>query len=430
MRAKITKRVVDGVASREATYLVRDTEVRGFVLVVTPAGSKSYAVDYRAGSGRGSPKRRLTIGKHGSPWTPETARNRAKLLLAEVAAGCDPAARRREDRKALTFAELIDLYLSEGAGHKKASTLKTDQGRVEHHLRPLLGAMRADRVARADVERMRDAVTTGKTAEKIETGKKRRAGSMTTGGKGAAAQCVALASSVFAFAVARGLCASNPARGVKKAPVRKLERFLSEAEIARLAEALDTEAQHTGNPYASSAIKLLLLTGCRRGEIVNLRWEHVDFERECLRLPDSKTGAKVVYLNAPARVLLQALPRMADNPRVFPGMRADSASASIQNAWERVRAAAGLVGVRTHDLRHSFASVGAAGGLSLPIIGALLGHKHATTTARYAHLSADPLRAANDAVGARIAAAMSRKAAATGLVDAVEFPYRRGVASN
>lgn len=129
MRAKITKRVVDGIEARDATYLVRDTDVKGFVLVVTPAGARSYAVDYRAGSGRGSPKRRLTIGKHGSPWTPETARIEAKRLLAEVAAGRDPSTARREDRKALTFGELIDLYLSEGVSHKKASTLKADRGR-------------------------------------------------------------------------------------------------------------------------------------------------------------------------------------------------------------------------------------------------------------------------------------------------------------
>jgi integrase len=408
MRAKITKRVVDGAESKDATYLVRDTEVKGFVLVVTPAGARSYAVDYRAGSGRGSPKRRLTIGKHGSPWTPETARIEAKRLLAEVVAGRDPATARQEDRKALTFGELIDLYLSEGVSHKKASTLKADRGRIEHHLRPLLGKLRADRIVRADVERMRNSVTAGKTAETIGNGE-RRPGSMATGGKGAAAQCVALVSTIFAFAVERGLCAENPARGVKKAPVRKVERFLSEAEIAQLAEALDGEAGRSSNPYPSTAIKLLLLTGCRRGEIVNLCWDHVDFERECLRLPDSKTGAKIVYLNAPARALLQQLPRMADNPRVIPGMRADSASAAIDKAWANARAAAGLANVRLHDLRHSFASIGAAGGLSLPIIGALLGHKHATTTARYAHLSADPLRAANDAVGAKIAAAMSRK---------------------
>jgi len=193
----------------------------------------------------------------------------------------------------------------------------------------------------------------------------------------------------------------------------------------RSAAALDAEAERTGNPYPSVAIKLLL-TGCRRGEIVNLRWEHVDFEHECLRLPDSKTGAKVVYLNAPARALLQELPRMVGNPRVIPGVKAESTSAAIDNLWPSVREAAGLADVRLHDLRHSFASVGAAGGLSLPIIGALLGHKHATTTARYAHLSADPLRAANDAVGARIAAAMNRKTEALSAADVVSLTIRRG----
>jgi hypothetical protein len=216
MRAKITKRVVDRAETRDATYLVRDTEVKGFVLVATPAGARSYAIDYRAGSGRGSPKRRLTIGKHGSPWTPEAARTEAKRLLAEVATGRDPATARREDRKALTFCELIDLYLSEGASHKKAPTLKADRGRIEHHLRPLLGKLRAHRIARADIERMRNAVTTGKTAERVRSGEKRRPGSIAIGGKGAAAQCVALVGAIFAFAVEGALCAYNQRGGSRR----------------------------------------------------------------------------------------------------------------------------------------------------------------------------------------------------------------------
>jgi integrase len=409
MRAKITKRIVDASQPQSATYLIRDAEIKGFVLVVTPAGAKSYAVDYRAGSGRRAVKRRLTIGKHGSPWTPYMARAEAKRLLAEVVAGRDPATARQKERNALTFGDLIDLYLSEGAAHKKASTLRADRGRIEHHLRPLLGKLRVDSAGRAEIERMRNAVASGRTAEKVESGQNRRAGSIATGGRGAAAQCVALVSSIYAFAIGRGFCAENPARGVKKAPVRKIERFLSEAEIARLAEVLDAEMQRSGNPYPSSAIKLLLLTGCRKGEITNLRWDHVDFERGCFRLPDSKTGAKVVYLNVPTRALLQKLPRMAGNPRVIPGMRSGGAGPAIDKTWSRVRNAAGLADVRLHDLRHSFASVGVADGLSLPVIGALLGHKHAATTARYAHLAADPLRVANDAVGARIAAAMERR---------------------
>ncbi len=427
MQGKITKRSVDSlVPPADGETVLWDSEVKGFGIRARAGGGKSYILHYRVGTGRGAALCKLTVGKHGSPWTPDTARVEAKRLLAEVAAGRDPATARREDRKALTFGELIDLYLAEGVSHKKVSTLKADRGRIEHHLRPLLGKLRADRIGRADVERMRNAVTAGNTAEKIGSGEKQHAGSRATGGKGVAAQCVALVGSIYAFAIDRSLYVDNPARGVKKAPVRKIERFLSEAEFARLADALNAEGKRSGNPLPTAAITLLLLTGCRKGEIVNLRWDHVDFEHECLRLPDSKTGAKIVYLNAPARALLQELPRLADNPRVIPGMRAESASAAIENVWARVRVAAGLIGVRLHDLRHSFASVGAAGGLSLPIIGALLGHKHAATTARYAHLSADPLRAANDAVGARIAAAMSRKPDTAASAEVVALPSRTG----
>jgi integrase len=153
-------------------------------------------------------------------------------------------------------------------------------------------------------------------------------------------------------------CRQNAARGVKRAPVRRVERFLSEAEYARLAEALDAEAESSGNPYPSAAIKLLLLTGCRRGEIVSLRWEHVDFERACLRLSDSKTGAKVICLNAPAQAVLHNLPCMASKPLVIPGLRADGAGPALNKVWSRVRKAARLDDVRLHDLRYSFATVG------------------------------------------------------------------------
>ena len=235
----------------------------------------------------------------------------------------------------------------------------------------------------------------------------RRPGRIAAGGSGVAAQCVALMGTVLAFAVARGLRSDNPARGVKRPGVRKMERFLSEDEIARLAVALDAEFDRTGNPYPAAAIKLLLLTGGRRGEILELKWQHVDFERRCLRLPESKTGPKIMYLNAPALEILAGLPRMENNPYVILGKREGRPLVGIDKLWFHVRAAAGLRDVRLHDLRHSFASMGVAGGLSLPIIGALLGHKHPATTGRYAHLSADPLRAANDLVGMRIAAAMN-----------------------
>lgn len=368
MRRKITKRTVDEALPTAAKYMVRDTELKGFLLIVYPNGVKSYALDYRPGWGRGAPKRRYTIGKHGSPWTPEAARKHAKKLLGRIEDGGDPAAQREADRKILTFCEIIDTYLAEGCSHKKPTTLAADRGRIEHHLRPLLGKLKIDRLCRTDIERMRDAVTAGKTAE---TPEKRRPGSIARGGKGAAAQCVLLVGSIMRFAVDRGLRGDNPAHGVKKAGVRKMERFLSETEIARLAEAMESDAAASGNPYPSAAIRLLMLTGSRRSEIIGLRWQEVDFERQCLRLPDSKTGQKIVYLNAPAILVLNELPRVRGNPHVIVGARVGAPLRGIDKTWFRVRRTAGLDDVRLHDLRHSFASIGAAGGLSLPIIGAL-----------------------------------------------------------
>ena len=423
MQAKITKRVVDAAHPAATKYLVRDIELKGFVLIVYPNGIKSYGLDYRAGWGRSAPKRRYTIGKHGSPWTPEAARAQAKKLLGKVEAGDDPAAERKSDRKIPIFSELIDNYLAEGCSHKKPSTLAADRGRIEHHLRPLLGKLKIDRLNRADVERMRDAVAAGKTAK---TPEKRRRGSITQGGKGAAAQCVLLVGSIMGFAIDRGLRGDNPAHGVRKAVVRKMERFLSESEIAHLAEALELDEASTGNPFPAAAIRLLMLTGCRRSEIIELRWLDVDLEQQCLRLPESKTGQKIVYLNAPAISVLNELPRARDNPHVIVGARTGAPLRGIDKTWFRVRRAAGLENVRLHDLRHSFASVGVAGGLSLPIIGALLGHKYAATTARYAHLSADPLRAANNAVGARIAAAMSCRAEPGASAGIAALPFRKG----
>jgi integrase len=220
---------------------------------------------------------------------------------------------------------------------------------------------------------------------------------------------VTLLGTIFTFAVRRKLCAENPAHGIKKPPVRKLERFLSEQELARLAGALELEARLSGNHFPVAAIKLLLLTGCRKGEILNLRWDEVDFQNNCLRLRDSKTGQKIVYLNAPSLLVLQQLPRDQDNPAVIGGTRKHFGIAGIDKVWGRIRKRAELPDVRIHDLRHSFASIGVKGGLSLPILGVLLGHKHVSTTARYAHLSDDPVRAANELIGARIAHAMDEK---------------------
>jgi integrase len=201
-------------------------------------------------------------------------------------------------------------------------------------------------------------VKTGKAIHRGASTETRRPGSIPTGGPGTAGQCVALISTLMVFAIARKLRSDNPAAGIKKPPIRKMERFLSEEEIARLARALDADAAASGNPYPAAAIKLLLLSGARRGEIANLQWQNVDFQRKCLRLPDSKTGAKVIYLNEPAVDILRSLPRLANNLFVIPGDRVGAPCGAIDRVWSRARSVAGLRDVRLHDLRHSFASIG------------------------------------------------------------------------
>ena len=186
-----------------------------------------------------------------------------------------------------------------------------------------------------------------------------------------------------------------------------MERFLATEELARLGAVL-SEAERTATelPSVIAAIRLLIFTGARLGEILSLQWRDVDFERACLRLPESKTGAKVIHLNAPAMEVLNGLAREEGNPWVIAGRLPGKPLVNLRRPWHRIREAAGLEDVRLHDLRHSFASVGVTSGLSLPMIGALLGHAQPATTARYAHLAADPLKQAADLIGDRIAAAM------------------------
>lgn len=406
---RITKSIVDRgiISDREA--FIWDGVLKGFGLRITPAGVKTYVVQYRMGTGRGSPSRRFTIGKHGAPWTADTARTHAQALLDGVRRGIDPAEKKIADREAITIDQLCDLYLAEGVGAKKASTVKSDKGRITHYIRPMLGKKRVDAITRADAERLLVDVQSGKTVPAKDPKTKRQRGARIKGGDGTAAQCVILLGTMLAFAIRRGYRTDNPAHGIKKPKVRKMERFLSEQEITRLATALQTRQDAGENAYAIAALRLLMLTGCRRSEITGLRWAEVDLERGCLFLPDSKTGKKTVYLNAPARAVLADLVAVDGNPFVIVGSREGANYRGIDKVWQGVRLAAEMPTLRMHDLRHSFASVAAAGGMSLPIIGALLGHKDTATTARYAHLSADPIRAANEAIGARIASAMGAK---------------------
>jgi integrase len=226
-------------------------------------------------------------------------------------------------------------------------------------------------------------------------------------------RALAVLSKLMSFAEQQGVRprGSNPCRGIAKFKEHRRERFLSEREFGKLADAMQVlEESGRVSGFALAAIRLLILTGARREEVRTLRWSYIDEERGLAFLPDSKTGRKTLQLSVTALELLARLPRLQHNPYVFPGRGSESGDEassrpirSLQMAWEQLRVLAGFPDLRIHDLRHSYASLLAANGTPLLVVGKLLGHRHTATTERYAHLSDDPVRLANERVGAQLA---------------------------
>jgi integrase len=409
---RITKRVVDGLKARGSEYAVWDAQMPGFGVRVRPTGAKSYVVVYRAGSGRGAPVRRYTIASVGKI-APESARTRAKTILGQVAHGHDPAGDRTTERGTPTIAELVDRFMSEHVEPKrKPGTARFYKDILERIVKSELGASKADKVTRAVIARLHSKLR--KTPFQAN-------------------RTLAVVGSMYAFAQRIGAVpeGTNPARKIDKFKEERRERFLTSAELEQLGMAIreaetkgipwevneaKPEARHLPkpknrftkiDPFAAAALRLLLFTGCRLREILHLKWEHVDLERGFLFLADSKSGRKTVILNAPALALLTSLKRIGSY--VVPGDDPEKPRADLKRPWEAVSSRAGFDGVRLHDLRHTYASFGAGGGLGLPIIGKLLGHTQASTTARYAHLGDDPLRRGAEHIGGRISAALDGK---------------------
>jgi integrase len=405
---RITKRSVDALAcppGKDREFLWDDA-VSGFGVAAFPSGKKVYVAQYRHG-GR---SRRATIGEHGR-LTPDEARSEAKQLLGIVEAGSDPIAERRAAREVQTFKAVADDFLSlHAATKRKARTVAEYQRILQAHILPVIGSKRIVDVRRADVARL-------------------HAGLVRTPYE--ANRTLAVVSAVWNWARRDEVAATgNPAKAIERYPGQGRERFLTSEEFARLGDALRL-AETTGlpwqvdetkpaargapkaetrsrtlDPFAVAAIRLLILTGARLREILDARWEHVDLERGVIFLPDSKTGRKPVYLSAAAQSVLASLPRVNGNPHIIAGEREGAPKADLKRPWAAVTKAASLDGVRLHDLRHSFASIGAGASMGLPVIGKLLGHTQAATTHRYAHLDADPLRRAVETIGSTIDAAM------------------------
>lgn len=384
-------------AGNRITY---DSDVKGFGVRVTSAGAKAFILNYRT-DGR---ERRITIGSY-PDWTVKAARDHAKMLKRQVDVGADPMAERHADRAAPTMDSLADRFVDEHLSKRRPSTQTDYKGILRLYIRPALGKIRVADLRHADVERLH--ATVAKKAPYR------------------ANRTVAVLSKMLSLAVKWEMRLDNPARGVERAPEEKRERYLSAAEIARLAAAL------AGIPEKASAnaIRLLLLTGARKSEVLKARWAEIDLDAGVWRKPSAHTKSKKehrVPLSAPARLLLSEMRVEADKELkrggkaefLFPGDSDDKPLGDIKRTWLAVCTKAGLGKMvagrdragkpaqvwegdaRLHDLRHTYASILASHGLSLPIIGQLLGHTQAQTTARYAHLMDDPLRAATERVGA------------------------------
>jgi integrase len=267
---------------------------------------------------------------------------------------------------------------------------------------PLLGDIKARNLTRDDIEKAQRAIVAGKTALDEKTGWRGRA--RVTGGPGAARRAIASLSSCLNWALDRSIITANPAVRVKKPAQGKRERYLSEVEAGQLLDTLaEMERGRALQSVFGDMIRVLLLTGARRNEIMELRWSEVDLERGLISLPPerSKTGAKHIPLSAPAAAIIAARPR--SERFVFPSpTRPEKPAVGLPKAWSRVRTRANLEGVRIHDLRHSYASFAAAGGASLHLIGKALGHAQAGTTHRYAHLGTDPVKDMAERIGAKI----------------------------
>ena len=282
-----------------------------------------------------------------------------------------------------------------------------DERNIANHVLPLLGELYVEEVTRNDIDNFKIDLKAGKHADPAASRRSGyRGGAVVTGGPGVANRCLALLSKMFNLAERWGVRPdnTNPVRHIGKYAESKKERYLTADEFERLATALsEAERKEAENPFVIAAIRLLVLTGARLGEILSLRWADVNFEHGMLLLGDSKTGRKTIFLSKPAMELLNRLPRLSGNPYVIVGSRHGQHLKNLQKPWGRIRGAAKLPDVRIHDLRHSFASIAAASGMSLPVIGKLLGHTKSATTERYSHLAADPLKAANEAIGQQLA---------------------------
>jgi integrase len=378
---RLTKSFVDRTAPTQVDVIYWDDALPGFGLRVKPSGLKSFVVQYRnRQTGR---SRRKTIGKYGATLSPHAAREIAKGFLADVLRGGDPVAEIRAARKAESVCELAERYLVDHAVPKKRpGSVKNDRSMLDRYVIPQLGQLRVADISHADVQRLHNRMSDTPYQ---------------------ANRTLALLSKMFELSIRWGLRTDNPAHGVDKFHEEKRQRWLSYDELERLLKALSGHP----NQVAANAIRFQLLTGARIGEVLSAKWGDIDLERGVWTKPSHHTKQKRTEHLPLSRAAVSLLSEMsatsnAAEPHLFPGRKPGKPYRDLKAFWRSVTKAADLQNYRIHDNRHTHASHLVSSGLSLPIVGHLLGHTNPSTTQRYAHLADEPLREAAEVMARKM----------------------------
>ncbi|SCB48417.1 Site-specific recombinase XerD [Bradyrhizobium shewense] len=413
---KLTKRFVDSLEAKDTDYFAWDEELPGFGVRTWISGRKTYVAQYRK-AGR---SRRVKIGAHGA-LTVEEARKEARVILGDVARGEDPAEDRATRRKSITVRELCDNYIAAAEAGlimgkrnlpKKPSTLASDRGRIEQHIKPLLGYKLVRDLTLADVNRFIKDVTVGKTA-RIAKSDKKRGKSVVEGGAGTAARTAGLLGGILTFAVHEGIRPDNPARGAKRQADGSRNRRLTPQEYRLVGKALKAARDDADVVQGLHGIWLLAPTGCRLGEVEALKWTETDAQAGCFRLADSKEGASVRPIGKAVFDMLAKIERRKDCPYVLPAARSAGRYGGMARAMDRIMTRAGLDDVSAHTFRHSYASVAGDLGYSDSTIETLLGHTAGNVTSKYIHRLDSVLIAAADNVARTIHGFMTRESLST-----------------
>ena len=388
---KLTKRAIEGLQANGTRYEVRDDDLKGFVVRVGVSGERSFYFVYRAGKGRAAPLKRLRLGAFPT-MTVEQAREIAKQKAAQVALGEDPAEQVKEGKAAPTIKAALAVFFEQHDTKIKVSTSEAYHRISEQYVIPNMGSLKVAAVQYRHVAALHCAMK--------ETPYQ-------------ANRAAALLSKFFGWCEKNGYRdrGSNPVAGLERYEEQKRKAFMGREELEALGNAFrvmetqgytdpETGKVTTFDSTIAAALKVMLFTGARCMEILTLKWAYIDIDRGIANLPDSKTGAKALHLPPPALAVLASLPRI--NEYCFPGRRGTGHIVNVKDTWRRLLDTARLTGWRIHDLRHAYASYAACSGKSLPVIGAILGHTQAATTARYAHLADNPVALAAAETAAQI----------------------------